>query len=291
MSKKMLGSKLLAGLFALAAIALPDALRAEDAPGSAIHGFADLSFKNDYITPRGLMVTNKGLTTQIDGGLVFDLYSDKTGPLTDLSAVVGIWNDLYSKQGNKNFGPWNEFDWFTGLNFQFSQLTASVTFVDFISPPGNFKDEKNLEFGLSYADAGWGNFSLHPYGKLFYAISGSSTVVTGKAGGTFDVELGLVPTLNLKPYGAPITLTFPTWFTVGPQNYWGDKNNFGVFSTGIAAKTPISFIPPKFGSWTFNIGLQYYNFLNSNLLAAQVITVGGKHRDAVLASTGIGFSF
>ena len=110
MSKKMIGSKLLASMLALAAVTMPGALRAEDSPGSAIHGFADLSFKNDYITPRGLLVTNKGLTTQIDGGLVFDLYSDKTGPLTDLSAVVGIWNDLYSKQNNKNFGPWNEFD-------------------------------------------------------------------------------------------------------------------------------------------------------------------------------------
>ena len=30
--------------------------------GSAIHGFADVSFKNDYITPRGLLVTSTGLT-------------------------------------------------------------------------------------------------------------------------------------------------------------------------------------------------------------------------------------
>src|SRR3979490_1177381 len=30
-----------------------------------IHGFVDASFKNDYITPRGLLVTNTGLTTQI----------------------------------------------------------------------------------------------------------------------------------------------------------------------------------------------------------------------------------
>src|ERR1700744_5227723 len=111
MSKKQLGKKLLGGLAAIAAVMLAGTARADDAPGSAIHGFADISIKNDYITPRGLLVTNKGLTTQIDGGLVFDLYNNKGGTLTDISAVVGIWNALYSKQDNANFGPWNEFDW------------------------------------------------------------------------------------------------------------------------------------------------------------------------------------
>ena len=141
-----MSNRLLGLLLGSAVIVASQAGLAQDGAPSAIHGFGDVSIKNDYITPRGLMVTNKGLTTQIDAGLVFDLYSDKQGPLTDVSAVAGIWNDLYSKQDNKNFGPWNEFDWFTGLNFQFSAVTAGVTFVDFVSPPGNFKDEKNIEF-------------------------------------------------------------------------------------------------------------------------------------------------
>ena len=45
---------LLSGLLAM----LPAASRAADpAPGSAIHGFADITLKNDYITPRGLSMT------------------------------------------------------------------------------------------------------------------------------------------------------------------------------------------------------------------------------------------
>ena len=34
-------------------------------PPLDIHGFFDVTFANDYITPRGLLVTNTGLTTQI----------------------------------------------------------------------------------------------------------------------------------------------------------------------------------------------------------------------------------
>src|SRR6266481_10197882 len=57
-----------------------------------IHGFADVTFLNDYITPRGLLVNNNGLTTQILMGLVLDGYKDKTGFINDVSFVGGVWN-------------------------------------------------------------------------------------------------------------------------------------------------------------------------------------------------------
>src|SRR2546430_358707 len=44
-----------------------------------MHAFFDVSFKNAYITPRGLLVTNTGLTTQILGGIAADVYKDKSG--------------------------------------------------------------------------------------------------------------------------------------------------------------------------------------------------------------------
>src|ERR1700704_2927059 len=81
--------------------------------------------------------------------------------------------------------------------------------------------------------------------------SSSSTGVVGKAGGTYDVELGIVPTLDMKRYlGIPLTLSAPTWVTVVPSDYWnagGNKgcggaltlcstDNVGVFSTGLTGK-------------------------------------------------------
>jgi hypothetical protein len=54
-----------------------------------IHYFADVTFLNDYITPRGLLVTNTGLATQILTGIALDLYKDKTGFINDISVNGG----------------------------------------------------------------------------------------------------------------------------------------------------------------------------------------------------------
>src|SRR5216683_5231827 len=58
-----------------------------------IHAFAEVTFLNDYITPRGLLVTNTGLTTQIMTGITMDLYKDKTGFINDIGVYGAVWND------------------------------------------------------------------------------------------------------------------------------------------------------------------------------------------------------
>src|SRR5262249_32808384 len=49
----------------LAIASFGSAASAADPPPLDIHGFFDVTFANDYMTPRGLLVTNTGLTTQI----------------------------------------------------------------------------------------------------------------------------------------------------------------------------------------------------------------------------------
>ena len=128
--------------------------------------------------------------------------------------------------------------------------------------------------------------------KLFYAASGPSTVVLGKRGDTFDVEIGMVPTLDTKKYtGVPLIFSAPTWVTVGPKSYWnrndGTTNfcgalsnapcalsNAGVFSTGIQAKYMLeTFVPKRLGSWYVKGGFQYYHIINDALLGC-----AGSHR-------------
>ena len=53
-----------------------------------IHGFVDVTFLNDYITPRGLLVDNTGSTTQILAGLVLDVYKDKNGSSTTSASTA-----------------------------------------------------------------------------------------------------------------------------------------------------------------------------------------------------------
>jgi hypothetical protein len=285
-----------------------------------VHGFADVSFKNDYITPRGLLVTNTGLTTQAVMGLALDVYKDKGGFINLVSFYGGWWADTWSEQHHPTARNLNEVDWFLGMSVKFAQnWKFGVEYSEFISPPGNFRTEQNVEFSLSYDDSSWNPFiPINPYVKLFYAASGSSTVVTGKQGHTYDIEIGIVPTIDLNKSGIPIVLTIPTWVTVGPTEYWNSgffnnplgtgnrgcgaglafcsTDNAGVFSTGLTGKSPLSVIPKRLGNWYAKYGFQYYHIINDNLLLAQTAvgtatTVATAHKDIGVGFVGFGMGF
>jgi len=291
------------GTVAALLLALMPWIAAADDPPSAIHGFGEVSIKNDYITPRGLLVTNQGVTTQALTGLVFVTSSDT-------SLVAGIWNDINSDPAKytppSKTGAWNEFDYFIGFNYSPTKdLKLGVSYAPFLSPPGAFQTEQNIEFSANYSDP----FKISPYVKLFYAFEGDSTVLLGKRGSTFDVEIGASPAYTIKALG--VTLSAPTWITVGPSTYWCEQssgaagaaagikgrgcgsNNFGVFSTGLKASTPASFIPPQFGHWTLSGGVQYYNILNGALVDAQALTIDSPngHRNVVVPYLAMGFGF
>jgi hypothetical protein len=224
-----------------------------------------------------------------------------------------VWNDLWSQQHNPVVDSWNEFDWFVGMNAKFAQnWVFGVQYIEFLSPPHAFPGvERNVELSLSYDDSKWNPvLPLHPYAKLFLAASGPSTVVLGKAGGTYDVELGLVPTYDFNKSGVPLVVTAPTWVTVGPSTYWNNgatgcgasvltpcaASNAGVFSTGLTGKTPLTFIPKRLGNWYADAGFQYYHLINDSLLLAQTFTgtatsYASAHRDVLVGFGGIGFGF
>lgn len=274
--------------------------------GPDIHGFFDLVFKNDYITPRGLLVTDTGLTTQVLGGFIFDVYKNPKIGIDNLSFFIGAWNDIWAGQDDPNVDAWNELDWFIGGNIKFfKRWKFNAMYVEFLSPPGHFKAEQNAEFTLFYEDGETESlFKVNPYLRLFWAISGDSTVVVGKHGGTYYIELGMTPTIDFTPCGLSLILFAPTWFSLGPANFWDGsdlalkhaKSNFGVFSTGITGKIPFKFSFARLGDWYVYSSLQYYYLINKNLLEAQKYTlnidsISDAHRNVVVAGLGIGFNF
>lgn len=284
-------------LYALTALLLGTTSTLAAAEGGAsLHGFGEVSVKNDYVTPRGLVVTTGGATVQVLNGLVLVLPSG-------VAFHAGTWTDLnpgYSK-ADGNISTVNEFDFFVGVDAEIAKgLKAGVEYVQFISgqPSVAFKDERNIEFSLKYSDAPDAAFSFNPYAKLFWAFSSkSSTVVLGKAGGTFDVEIGAVPTLK----ASAVTLSAPTWVTVGPKSYWltktnaavfgADRGNFGVISTGLKASTPLSFIKGGAGANVF-VSAQYYHLINDGLQTSKALLNSGDHkRDHVVFGGGLGFNF
>lgn len=266
--------------------------------GPSVHGFLDVGLKNFYATPRGLLVTDKGETIQLLDGLVLDLPQPSGSTIGDLSFVAGTWSDYNPGYSSGNHDVVNEFDWFFGISMLVvKDFKAGVQYVEFDSPQRAFHPERNVEFSLAFDDSQYIKpLSIQPYVKFFLAAEGSSTVVTGAKGSTFDVEIGAVPKIDLHPYGAPFILTVPSWVTVGPAAYWGGTSNFGVVSTGLKATYPLTFIPAGFGGWYADAGIQYYHVLNSQLLLAQTF-VGtaqpgtNEHRNFGIWSLGFGMSF
>jgi hypothetical protein len=262
-----------------------------DAPAWSLHGFGDVSVKNDYVTPRGLVVTTAGVTSQVLAGLVF------VAP-NGIAIHAGTWTDLNPGYSHKdgNITAVNEFDYFVGIDGDvMKNVNVGVEYSQFISGQKSvaFHDERNIEFSVKYKDGAPDKaYSFNPYAKLFWAFnSKSSTVVTGKAGGTFDVEIGAVPTYKLPG----LTLAAPTWITVGPKTYWGKgattDGNLGVFSTGLKASTPLTFLKGGASASVYAFG-QYFHLINDNLVTAKkILNSGASKRDQLVFGVGMGFGF
>lgn len=261
-----------------------------------IHGFASVTFGTSYVTPRGLVVENAGLVVQPVVGIVVPV--GDVAFVKNLAVITGVWNSINTAQDDPNVGAWNEMDFFFSLAGGVGPgLTATLTYGAWNFPQSTTnkpETEHNIDLKIAYADKWFGDaFSVNPYVDLFWAVAGSSTVVQGATGQTGYVELGIVPTFKLKGLAdlPPILITVPTYFSVGPSEYWGGDSNFGVLSVGLNLSLPLNFIPGRYGSWHFDVGAQYYNFLNGTLLDSGTILSGNTERNFVRGYVGVGMSF
>jgi hypothetical protein len=278
-----------------------------------VHGWADVTFLNDFISPRGLVLHDAGFATQVDMGLAIDLYKDKNGLINKFTIYGGKWEDYASQLNNPMNGSWYESDWYAGARTRFLQnWTVDVTVGQLRSPVAAYKQDTYVQPTISYDDSGmWGKggfVGFNPYVKLFYQASGASTTVLGDNGHTYDVEIGMVPTFDLKKagFGLPITLKIPTWVTVGPASFWNGtasavipsvipgplpaSSNAGVFTTGLTAVMPLP-IPARYGNWYVKDGVQWYHLINNGLVLAEQVLTTHTNRDPVVFFTGFGFNF
>lgn len=267
-----------------------------------IHGFLNVPFKTAYVTPRGLVVENQGVVIQPVVGLVFPI--GDIGPMKGFTIVTGVWNCITSHQDDPNVQDWNEMDFVFSMGTTVANnISLALTYCPFYSPTGAFQTEHNMDLKIGFVDAPlWGKsgFSLNPYVDLWWAMSGDSTVVLGSKGATGYVELGIVPTFK---FGAdtkyPLTVTIPTYFSVGPEEYWGDPDegggqpdgNFGVFSTAVNVGVPLTFIPARYGYWHADAGISYFYLINDTLRQAGTIVSGNDDENVFVGAVGVGVNF
>ena len=160
--------------------------------------FGDLSLKSAYVTPRGLVVEDKGIATQVLGITNIDFYRD-SGLIKTASLKLGAWSNFLTHAVGASLPDgtrpevdhFNEIDPFIGVGLKVDKnWDLGAQFVTFISPPGLFDPEYNIQFSVSYDDTDHlGSYALHPYVKPFWTYSGDSTVVLGKVPAWYT-ELG-----------------------------------------------------------------------------------------------------
>src|SRR3546814_20515005 len=100
------------------------------------------------------------------------------------------------------------------------------------------------------------------------------------------MEMGAGPTVK----AGALTLSAPTWITVGPKTYWGTgvnkDGNVGVMSTGLKAMTPITLFSSGAKASIYGFA-QYYYLKNDNLVAAKaILNSGANRRGPVVRSDG-----
>lgn len=271
-------------------------------PTPNIHGFIEYPFTTAYITPRGLVVANEGLVMQPVAGFVLPI--GDIGPIKNFTLATGVWNSINTHQHDPTVGAWNELDYFVTASADVGGgFSVAYTYSPWNSPPHAFATEHTNDVKVSYNDGQFfdGNFGgFHPYVDYFYELGGPSTVILGRNSGVGYFEPGIAPSYTLKFWPSyPITLSLPTYIHVGESGYWNstgktgntDTNNFGVFSTGLDATVPLSFIPVKYGFWHLDAAVQYYNLLNGELVNSGTLASGNKDRNKFRGTVGIGVGF
>jgi len=278
-----------------------------------VHGYADLTYATNRVTGGGMLLyPSSSSLWQIDTGLRLDIYKNPIGLINSFSVFGGVWNEYWS---NPPVGTrqWQEMDWWLGFTVGFAKYwSITAQRVDFQFPSGG--GETNYAATLAFNDSftGW-PITINPYITYWANTAGITNDVFGSH--SYRVEIGAKPNIVLfKGSVLPVSLTFPTWVELAPKTYWdradGTTNkcgtlgtapcstgSFGYWSTGAQARWSLeAFIPKRLGSWYVKAGAQYYHFSNDILLADQVAlgsvsSFASAHRDIVVGSTGIGFSF
>ncbi|MFY9893440.1 MAG: hypothetical protein WAK63_04815, partial [Xanthobacteraceae bacterium] len=150
-------------------------------------------------------------------------------------------------------------------------------------------DEVKLALNDSFT--GW-PITFNPYVTFYYEFNSIGTINGGGVSAAcfpcetqnYDFFIGMTPTINLEKYwGIPVTLKAPTYVTVGPSSFWNgapavfgaSSGSVGMFTTGLTAIMPLSFMPAQYGHWYAKAGFQWYDIINTALQSADAFSTSG----------------
>lgn len=288
------GPFLLAGLSA--STALPSVQGAEPAaappPASRVNVLVNFEFADKYLTPRGMIVHDRGLTFQ---NLVLGLVNVYKGDqfINDVTLVPGIWNDfstdgLPNSNGDGKTG-WVEIDPIAGISVTFAKhFTLSETYTAFNMQVLNIPFSQHLESKLAYDDTHLlGKFALHPYFIHWQELQNKATaaqvpyaVFNNEAGPgpSHYFEFGVAPSFTVQEIGlkleAPCRVLLPDSRFYG--EYYGKSSVVGLYELGLKGTVPMKFMPKGYGNWSFHAGFKFMHLEDDNVQNMQEFNAPGK---------------
>jgi hypothetical protein len=297
---------------------IPATVRADDPP-SHLNQLLNLEFANEYVTPRGMIVRDTGLTFQPLELTFINLYKGD-GFINDFTADAGCWNDFgthpIARHGNGAPGStaWTEVDPIAGVSVSFAKnFTLGVTYSAFAEQILDIGTSQNLEIKMSYDDTGYLKaFALHPYFSFWDELQSKATDADLPAaidfgggprkgakhpqpGPSYYFEFGVDPSYSFTTLAglkleAPCRIMFPNERFYG--DYFASSSTVGLFEVGLKASVPVSFMPAGYGHWGFHVGVKLLDFVDDNLYRLNIFNQPGKNvRDTVQVYCGASVFF
>ncbi len=272
----------------------------EPEKGPLFNVLLNVEFADKYVTPRGQIVRERGLTIQPLALIFLNAYKGD-GFINSFQIVAGGWWDfgtsLVSKRAATDYPKtnWSEFDPIYGISVGFAKrFKLDVTYTAFVERYHDIETSHHLETKLSFDDSDFLKaFALHPYVSYWQELSGKSTAAdVGQAvfgpspisgshpqpGSSFYFEIGIDPSYTFTNFGdlkieAPCRIQLVDDRFYG--NYFGSTSTLAIWELGLKASVPLKFIPGP-GHWSVHAGFKYMNFEDDSLRDMQVFNDPGK---------------
>jgi len=259
---------LLSAVLSLAVVSAPPA----QADNSKVDGLVNFEFSDKYLTPRGMIVVDHGLTFQLLALGLVNLYKDN-GFVNNVTFVGGFWNDYATSPVAKHLDEpgktnWVEFDPIAGLSASFAKdFKLEVTYTAFAMQILDIGTSQHLETKLSFNDTDYlGAWALHPYISYWKELDGKATAAANFGfGESFYFDVGITPAYvtGKWKFEAPMRVLLPDSQFYG--DHFASSSTVGLYEIGVKVSTSADFMPAGYGNWGVHFGVRYMNFTDDNL--------------------------
>jgi hypothetical protein len=266
-----------------AATLIPANLHADEAPPSRLHALVNLEVSDKYLTPRGMIVQDEGVTIQTLFLGFLDVYDGKPDAfLNDVTLIGGFWNDYATDSVPEHVAAgstetnWLEIDPIFGVSFGVAKnFKLDVTYTAFCMQIFDIGTSEHLETKLSYNDSDLlGAFALHPYVSFWKELDNKATAAANfGVPSSYYFEIGVTPGISV----GSVKLEAPLRVLIPSSDFYGEtfanSSTVGLYEVGLKASAPFNFMPKGYGFWSGHLGFRYMKFVDKNL--QQLATDGG----------------